>query len=185
MKKPNAKIILITVIFALAAANLLLFSGALNRGACFRDMCLYGETSDPVNEFRLLVNSSSKAIIIAEGDASPTQTTAYVDIAFSQLASDLYLKSPKLIAIAVKDGAAINCSCENYANGTFAACQNDLVYCTSIQPAQDEMMIILKYPSYAKNEAVIKSRTIELRANSGASLSGMVEVLRGLIKKGG
>jgi hypothetical protein len=142
---------------------------------------MYGETKNVTNEFTSLISSSSKAIIVAEGDAEQTQKTAYIAIAFSQLSSDLATKSPKLIGIAVKNGVGLNCTCEEYAGGNFTECNSSISYCSSIQPADGEVLIVLKYPSYSKNEVIIKGRTVEVRANSGASLSGMIMVLRGLI----
>lgn len=182
--KTNPKILLIIGVLALVAVNLVLFSGMLSQNrSCFRDMCMYGETSNVTNEFKTLVASSSKAIIIAEGDATPTQKTAYIAMAFAQLSGDLASKEPKLIGIAVKDGTPVNCTCENYVGGNFTPCQSDLTYCESIQPAEDEVMIILKYPEYAKNEVIISGRTVTIQANSGASLSGMVTVLRELMQQ--
>jgi hypothetical protein len=169
------------VVVALALLNLLIFSGALQQkgAACYRDVCLYGE-EDPVAELRALDSSSNKTIIYVEGDVERTQTTAFIDTAFAQLAEMYGLKSMQLIAVGYRNSTALQCYCEEFEDGNFSSCNNNISYCQAVSPQENELMIMLKYPDYQKNEIFVSDRTIEFHARSGADLYAMVLLFKEL-----
>ena len=181
-KKTAAVVFILSLVFI----NIYLFSGLFNNNvACYRDMCVYGQTANITKELRQMVSSADSVIIYVEGDASATQTTGYIDQVFLQLYADMIAanKAPTYALISLdSSGTAVNCSCETYSNGNSTACVNSsLDYCRSLSPKEGQLMFIIKYPDYPKNEVILTDNIVDIRANSGASLSGMFDVLRKMI----
>jgi hypothetical protein len=172
------------IISALLVFNLLYFTGALNsrKVVCYADACIYGQ-NDAELEFKQLFNSSEKAILVLEADAEPTQTTAMLDLAFAQLAVEFGSKEPTIVGIGFSGGKPVKCQCEEYKNGNYSNCPGSGVdYCYSLKPDEKTVMVVIKYPTYAKNEVFISNRTITIQAKSGQSAAGIVYVLRQIRK---
>lgn len=169
------------IVFALIIINVLLLFGVIgDKGvACYMDACIYGER-DPVQEYRDLILSSDKIILVAEGDVDPTQTTAFIDASLAQLSKDFGLKNPMIIGIGLEAGNPVDCICEDYNGENFTRCDSSLQTCLDIQPNESSFMIYIKYPTFEKDEIFIKGRTIEIRGKSGEDVLALVYLLKDL-----
>jgi len=167
--------------------NALIFLGFFEkRGvACYKDACLYGDI-DPIKEFRDMIDSSNKVILIMEGDKESSQRTAYIDTAFAQLSGDFWSKQPTLIGIDDVGESPVRCICQEFdiLTQNYTDCSDQsLEYCENIIPPDEfSFMIILEYPIFLNNEVIINNehRIIEVRAKSGPDLLALVYFLRDL-----
>jgi hypothetical protein len=166
-KKDNRLIFIVVIaISALAIANVYILT---SKGSpyCYNGICLSGK-ENPVAEIKSLMNSSSRAIIVVEGDAAVTQKTPFLNGILMLFAKDFANKGEQIIAINMKDGVPVNCTCTtNFYSGNFTDCSGSVDYCTSIAPGQSEMMLKVYYPSADKNEIVIENSTVSFYAKSG------------------
>lgn len=112
-----------------------------------------------------LVSGAEKVILIAEGDGSITQTTGYLS------ASAVYLSKDFPARLSHNDIYGIE-----YADGRPVKCINaELDFCQSYLPAENELLIRIRYPSFKENEIVVEGNTIEFRGKSGADTLALVK----------
>lgn len=167
-KKDNRlTLLIILAVLALVLVNVYIFTKSPSSAYCYLDLCVIGKSA-PLEEIRSLINSSSKAIIVVEADDSDTQKNEFLMGVFMMFGKDFGNKQQQIIGIAVKDGQPLRCVCtSNFNSANFTACPNSTDYCKSIQPKQDEILLKVYYPNFAKNEIIVDNRTITFQTKSG------------------
>lgn len=168
----STKRLIVGAVVALVILNVLIFTGYFDSRAtkCYKDACLLG-VEDPVIEITDLIDSSKRAIIMAEGDVEITQTTGLIDLTWGTLVGDFVALYGYFYVdhygIEIQDGTAIGCL--NYS----------LEFCQNLKAENDTIILKLKYPTYEKNEIEVMpdKREIEFKAISGADLYAMVTEL--------
>ncbi len=167
--------LIILAVLALILANVYIFTKGPSSAYCYLDLCVIGKSA-PLDEIRSLINSSSKVIIVVEADDSDTQKNQYLMGTFVMFGKDFGNKKQQIMGIAVKDGQVLRCVCTSNFNGAnFTACDNSTAYCEGITPKQDEMLLKVYYPNFAKNEIIVDNRTIKFQAKSGIDAFAAVQ----------
>jgi len=173
-KDKNLIIIAVVAILVLIPVNIYLFVAHPSPVYCYQDVCIYGQ-KDPINEVKALMNSSTKAIIVAEGDMNATQKTGFITEAIVVLAKDFGNKKEQLIGIEIAAGRAMECICAEFTGFNFTNCpSNSTAYCEGIQPKSNEIMLKIFYPDFDKNQIIVDNRTVKFQAISGPDALAMV-----------
>jgi hypothetical protein len=184
-KKIDKRLIflIILVIGVLAIANIVVFTRSPPSAYCYKDVCILGK-NDSVQEIRALMNSSTKAILVIEGDSDPSQKSAFVSGALVLLAKDFGNKQEQLIGIKYSDGQPVECICSDFDGMNFTSCPgNSTAYCTTVAPGPSEMLLKVPYPSFSKDEIIVSGRTIVFQAKSGPDAFAMVGFFEDLFIK--
>jgi len=172
-RKSKAIFLIMLVIVALAVFDIYYFLMS-KPSYCYKDVCLIGE-GDPIAEIRGLINSSSKAILVVEGDKDPTQKSTFISGSLIMLAKDFGNKQEQIIGIKMENGQAVECICTAFTGKNFTDCpSNSTSYCESLTPGDSEIMLKVYYPDFEKNEIVVDGRTVKFQAKSGSDAFGMV-----------
>ncbi|MBI4214464.1 hypothetical protein HY546_00560 [archaeon] len=176
MNKPNRVFLLAIVIIAIAAGLYYLDSLAAPSCGQYKDGFICSPRgTEPVSFTRNLINSSQRATIVFEADIGKTQANIGIDASATQLAIYFGKKNPEIYGIAFNN--SLPASCLNSQNNSLPAS-----FCQNIKAEDNELVLLLKYPSYGRNEIIARSdRVIEFHAVDSLNQLALVRAMFGKI----
>lgn len=175
MKLDRNLAIIAIAILALAAVNLLVFSGFFEKPPIYKGVPLLGS-----NALENLKGMSSlpNVTIIVEGDTGVSQKNSLIAQTAVELAS-FFGKT--------RGARGVQVYSLEFENGTAVACQVNKTVdeCAGYSPGQGSFLVRVKYPAYPRDEVVVTENTIELHsrdAREALALAYWLEDVMGSVR---
>lgn len=128
--------------------------------------------TDPVSYTRDLIRTSSHVTIVFEAEPGKTQRNVAIDASATQLAIYFGSKNPEVYGIVVEGGKPT--ACYNSQNRSLS-----VDFCQNLKPQSGDLILLLKYPEYGRNEIIASPSLIEFHARDPLNELALVRAMFG------